>query len=600
MATNSRQTQPAPGQTIPVPAGFPVGWDDPADAKLLWRLDPLHFPEPLPVLEHDLHQGLNVEGTNRALESYHFPFRWVMRDIHGYLYTSVIPLNGPPEFVMRLVHHAGRIAPGLVKGLQDKAVVRMSERYLEPVRARLEDLGGYWEKELMPEVESLLARWRAFDLESASWEALLAHLEWTLEANVQVGKLHGLIAMPYLYGWSEFDELYKELFPDSDPFESHRLTQGFDNQFLKGDRQLWGLGRKALTMPAVQEILESEAAVDVIPALRQTAAGQVFLEEFERFIAEHGHRNAFIHYSKPGWGEDPVPVIKVLKDYITQLDRDMSSELAAEAAERERRVSEVRTRLQSKPQALRDEFDRQLKTAQAAVLIHNEHAYWLDCACVYEVRRVMLAFGERFVDAGALKNREDILHLQVEEIRSTATSLAQGRSTNGLQGRVAERVAALNRYAKLQAPKQLGTVPWLEPPEYEPMFRAGQKFLGETVQGMLDGAGKASVDGEVRGNAGSPGVARGVARVVRSLAEADKLEPGDILIAETTAPPWTVFFSLVAGVVTDTGGILSHSAVVAREYRIPAVVGTRRATQVFRDGQWVEVDGDRGIVRLLG
>jgi pyruvate,water dikinase len=105
--------------------------------------------------------------------------------------------------------------------------------------------------------------------------------------------------------------------------------------------------------------------------------------------------------------------------------------------------------------------------------------------------------------------------------------------------------------------------------------------------------------GLVRGHAGSPGKATGTARVISSIAEADRLQKGDVLVAETTAPPWTPLFGTAAAVVTDTGGILSHCAVVAREYRIPAVVGTRTATARIRDGQRVEVDGDEGIVRLV-
>lgn len=86
--------------------------------------------------------------------------------------------------------------------------------------------------------------------------------------------------------------------------------------------------------------------------------------------------------------------------------------------------------------------------------------------------------------------------------------------------------------------------------------------------------------------------------MIRSLSEAGKLQRGDILVAETTAPPWTPLFATAAAIVTDTGGILSHCAVVAREYRIPAVVGTGRATAVIRDGQTLEVDGDAGLVRI--
>jgi len=105
--------------------------------------------------------------------------------------------------------------------------------------------------------------------------------------------------------------------------------------------------------------------------------------------------------------------------------------------------------------------------------------------------------------------------------------------------------------------------------------------------------------GIIRGNAGSPGRARGPARVVRSLAEADRLRPGDVLVAETTAPPWTPLFASAAAIVTDTGGILSHCAVVAREYGIPAVVGTGSATARISDGQLLEVDGGAGLVRVL-
>ena len=103
----------------------------------------------------------------------------------------------------------------------------------------------------------------------------------------------------------------------------------------------------------------------------------------------------------------------------------------------------------------------------------------------------------------------------------------------------------------------------------------------------------------LQGSPGSPGVVRGRARVLRSLSEASGLQQDEVLVAETTAPPWTPLFATAAAVVTDTGGILSHCAVVAREYRIPAVVGVGAATATIRSGQTIEVDGDGGIVRVL-
>ena len=104
---------------------------------------------------------------------------------------------------------------------------------------------------------------------------------------------------------------------------------------------------------------------------------------------------------------------------------------------------------------------------------------------------------------------------------------------------------------------------------------------------------------QITGLPGSAGVTRGTARVIHSLAEAGKLQPGDVLVAIATEPPWTPLFATASAIVTDVGGVLSHSAVVAREYRIPAVVGTGNATRTFQDGQMIEVDGNSGIVRVI-
>ena len=92
---------------------------------------------------------------------------------------------------------------------------------------------------------------------------------------------------------------------------------------------------------------------------------------------------------------------------------------------------------------------------------------------------------------------------------------------------------------------------------------------------------------------------RGTARVIHSLAESGKLQKGDVLVAQATMPPWTPLFATASAVVTDIGGVLSHSAVVAREYRIPAVVGTGNATSTFHDGELLEVDGNAGTVRVV-
>jgi pyruvate,water dikinase len=117
------------------------------------------------------------------------------------------------------------------------------------------------------------------------------------------------------------------------------------------------------------------------------------------------------------------------------------------------------------------------------------------------------------------------------------------------------------------------------------------------MMGMLPA--EPSADPQViTGVAASPGTARGTAKVVRTLAEASKLRQGDIMVCEMTVPPWVPLFATVSAVVADSGGILSHCAIVAREFRLPAVVGTQVGTMLIKDGATVTVDGTLGIVRI--
>jgi phosphohistidine swiveling domain-containing protein len=153
-----------------------------------------------------------------------------------------------------------------------------------------------------------------------------------------------------------------------------------------------------------------------------------------------------------------------------------------------------------------------------------------------------------------------------------------------------ERKRVAERFAAIAPPHHLGTLPAGAPPD-DPISRMFLKIEG-------DGPGVSEDANELRGSAGAPGVVRGPVKILRVLGDAVKLQPGDILVAESTAPPWTPLFASVAGVITDSGGALSHSAVIAREYGIPAVVGVGTATRRLTDGQMVEINGYLGIVRI--
>jgi pyruvate,water dikinase len=169
------------------------------------------------------------------------------------------------------------------------------------------------------------------------------------------------------------------------------------------------------------------------------------------------------------------------------------------------------------------------------------------------------------------------------ELQELVTGAAPGIET------AAKRRVEMERWAAVTPPPMVGTD--YGPPPENPITRAIGRMLGTPPP--------ASDENVIRGHAGSPGRVRGIARVITTIDEADRLGVGEILVTATTSPPWTPFFGIAAAVVTDTGGALSHCAVVCREYGIPGVVGTQVGTARIRDGRQVEVDGDEGAVRLL-
>jgi pyruvate,water dikinase len=150
------------------------------------------------------------------------------------------------------------------------------------------------------------------------------------------------------------------------------------------------------------------------------------------------------------------------------------------------------------------------------------------------------------------------------------------------------------KWQEVEAPLALGTD--YGPPPDNPVSRAIGRFF---VFGVPPQPGDEERPDLLRGVPGSSGKATGTARVIVRLSDAGRLAPGEVLVTTTTSPPWTPLFAIAGAIVTDTGGALSHCAIVAREYGLPATVGTGNATNVIQDGQTVEVDGDAGLVRIL-
>jgi phosphohistidine swiveling domain-containing protein len=550
---------------IAIPADFPVTWPQEGDAELFWAQDRLHYPDPVTPLEFSMIEGAVDAGITAAARAYEIALTVHDRHINSYLYVAIVP-----------------DAPG-----NGGEAAQASEAKLRAAMAQMET---EWLEVWLPEIQRHLAFWQAFDLSAASLTELLAHLCASWPRLQRVWEIHFLLFLPSMLAISQFADLYGELWEDAGALEAYSLLGGFPSKTMESAESLWRLSRLALASPLVANLLADTPPQTLRERLAASAEGRLFLAAWDGYLHEHGYRGDKLSLHYPFWVEDPTPVLKNLRDSIAQPDRDFGAERAEMAAQRQRNEAHALAYLQHYPQPVRTEFTFLLRAAQAGMRLKEDHGYWIDYKSSYCMRQIFLECGRRLLAAGLLHALDDVFYLSLTELQAALARPARFSETWQVYHKIDGRKAVAVRFADVTPPAHLGRAPSASAPD-DPLARMFLKIEGS-------GSGEAEEADALRGSAGAPGVVRGPVKILRVLGDALKLQPGDILVAESTAPPWTPLFASVAGVITDSGGALSHSAVIAREYGIPAVVGVGTASRRLRVGQIVEVNGHLGIVKV--
>jgi pyruvate,water dikinase len=352
-------------------------------------------------------------------------------------------------------------------------------------------------------------------------------------------------------------------------------VQGHGCRSVDAGRALWQLSRLAAAIAPVRERLsrvDAQNARDCMTALDGEPAARPFLEALASFLNDFGWRTDLFEMAQPTWAEDPAIPLCQMRGYLEMPDYNPDAEQQRQAAQRDEAIAEAMSGLAPEAAAkLSDAIDG----ARPVVSLQEDHNFYIDQRCAFSPRRLVLAAARRLVANGALAEANDVFYLHGAELLSALRGTT--RDAQAIADRAKSEMA---RWSQIKPPAHIGAPPALD--ESAP------------PGGLQDHDAK-----ELRGNGASAGVARGPARVLMSLTKADRLRPGDVLVARTTMPAWTPLFAAASAVVTETGGVLSHAAVVAREYGIPAVLNVTEATRRVRDGQLVEVDGSRGIVRII-
>jgi rifampicin phosphotransferase len=364
---------------------------------------------------------------------------------------------------------------------------------------------------------------------------------------------------------------------------------GFDSEPIQAEKSLYDLAQWVRKQPELTAALANMSSEQFTTAYREQAAqdqtaGQGWREFWQRLndhLARFGHAIYDLDFAKAVLADDPTPVLETLKYFLSDQAADPYARQATAEAARQQATQSQATRLRGLRLRL---FQRLVGTAQHYAPLREDAL--ADVGLGWPVlRRMLREIGRRLTGASAIASPDDVFWLTLDELQQATTALDAGQAPANYHAVVAERRATWEHERAVSPPVALP-------------LKGGARFLGIDFSNTMPARVEQPEGDVLKGIAASPGRVTGPARVISGPDEFGQMRQGDILVARITTPAWTPLFALASGVVTDVGGPLSHSSIVAREYRIPAVLGTGVATERLSSGQHITVDGDAGTVKV--
>lgn len=553
----------APSAPSSETSAFPVAWDDPADAHRTFTIDLMHNPLPVSPLTQTT-KGF-AYGIAAAAAEFGLPItKPNVRYINYYQYTR----DDPPDF-------AGT----------DEADAAAIE---STMRREMGRLGERWRDEHLPRIEQLVREMERIEsaVSAASPAEIVAMLDELAAGARELWTVHFRIVIPMLAAVQAFTEFYIDLFGGAES-DAHELLVGQPSMSVQAGFGLFDLATAA-RQAGLKEVIIGSPLDEIDARLRETAAGRDLLRQLDDYLRIFGLRQDLFDLMTPTWRENPSIPLASVRAYLIN-DHDPRAEHANRQSVAGAAAAAARDRLATYPAPVRDQFEAMLRSACEGALIQEQHNFYLDQQSLAWGHLIFLQIGRRLVALDLLDAPDDVFMLKLDEIRNLLSSPVEASTRQYSRGLVAERRAGMEWADSLTPPPVLGPPPKAPPDNL--VTRTNARFWGGPPQA-------AERPDQLKGSAGSRGVATGPAFVARSLEEAKAIEPGQILVAMTTMPAWTPFFGIAAAIVTETGGPLSHCAIVAREYGIPAVVGAHGAMRAISSGQIITVDGDNGVVTL--
>ena len=533
---------------------FPIAWREPEDAELTWEWDDMHMPTAVTPLAGD-YNILMGGGFAYGYERMSVPFEVLTRVWNNYTY-----------FAWRM-------------NVSESERAAADDRYTQARRAAIPTSAAYWER-AVAELSEIYAWVAARAVETADPAAAAADWDEVWHRIGRAWKIHFYAIRGPYQAMDDLADLYESVVPDAPPGEALGLIGGTVHELHEVERGMERLADLATRTVEVERAVRRQGATpDEVSAV---PGAEPFVDELRAFLAEHGHLGQmYDDLGFPSWVEEPSLL-------LTEIAKRIDHSMPVDAETRRRRLADeadelagvVRLALEADPERLA-QFEELLGHARTIGPLTEVHNYWIDRRAQSVLRIFVMRVGRRLAEAGIIATPADILFLHRDEV---PLLLRDGGSVGDL---VESRRAEYAHWSRIRPPRKVGKTSDPEPGGAANADRFdGQRF-------------ESTVANEIRGTGASAGIARGPARLALTQADFGAVQPGDIIVCPSSNPSWVPLFAIAGGLVTDTGGVLSHAAVVAREFGLPAVVGTGDATTRIADGRLVEIDGTTGVVRLL-
>ena len=561
---------------------FPISWDSETEKDFFWVYDDLHIPHPVSPMFFDI--GGWWLSCDHMFRRFGTPFAvdWLAKNVNGYVYTTAVPAD--PGLHIEGTEYSSRYQARVPK---DGSFAKNMGAYLDTVLPVYgEHFADWWRDRLVPEMRRNFA-YLEEQLDRAD-QMTLAETATLLEDAIDIHdrhwKIHWMLNFAQLSATLNLRAVMERTRGSIDEELLGRLQNSASDRNWDSIEALWRMKNEVRDDTELRAAFGPEDTKAISSALRGSERGRRFISErIEPYQREFGWHAVWSHeFIFPTVREEMEPVLELIRGYLTS-DYDYPSAIDA-----------MRKDIEAASRQILDGLDGDaLEEMQAANAVNlrmapltPDHHFYIDQGANAHVRLVLLAVGQKLVEAGRLDTPDDVLFLRYNELRM----LIGSPDAVDARGLVAERRAEREAAKQVHPRDWVGTVtpsqlafPYLVNWGYPERFHR-QASDDET---------------RIEGIAGSPGMIEGTARVVMTTDEFDQVRDGDILVCQMTNPAWVVLFTKIAGLVTDTGGTTSHPAVLSREFGIPAVIGTSIATKRIATGDRIRVDGSTGVVEVL-